>query len=93
MAKKIPVQCNSERCLVLRQQYALKMLGLMAKGKRIVNVDESWINEANYPRRLWCPGKSTATVTMKTVTPRLSLIAALDTDGRAWFSLTQANTD
>ena len=29
MAKKIPVQCNTERCLVLRQQYALKMLPLL----------------------------------------------------------------
>ena len=27
------------------------------------------------------------------MTPRLSLIAALDTEGRVYFSLTQANTD
>ena len=27
------------------------------------------------------------------MTPRLSLIGALDTDGRIWCSLTQANTD
>ena len=31
MAKKIPVQCNTERCLVLRQQYALAMLPLLVE--------------------------------------------------------------
>ena len=29
MAKKIPVQCNTERCLVLRQQYAMAMIPLL----------------------------------------------------------------
>ena len=42
---------------------------------------------------MWCPGDSAATVTQRTVTTRLSLIAALDTDGRVYFALTQANTD
>ena len=27
--KKIPIQANSNRCLVLRQQYALKMIELL----------------------------------------------------------------
>ncbi len=27
--QKVPIQGNSERCLVLRQQYALKMLPLL----------------------------------------------------------------
>ena len=27
--KKVPIQANSERCLILRQQYALKMIGLL----------------------------------------------------------------
>ena len=40
----VTVQGNSERCLVLRQQYALKMLPLLESGKRIINVDESWLN-------------------------------------------------
>ncbi len=28
-AKPLPVQCNSERCRVLRQQYALKIMPLL----------------------------------------------------------------
>ena len=42
---------------------------------------------------MWAPADAKFTVTDKQVTPRLSLIAALDTDGRIWCSLTQANTD
>jgi hypothetical protein len=42
MAKKIPVQANHKRCLILRQQYALVILPLLEKGTRILNIDESW---------------------------------------------------
>ena len=63
MAKPIPIQCNSERCLVLRQQYAIKMLPLLRSGKVILNIDESWINTTSYIRKIWCPVGSPATVT------------------------------
>ena len=44
-------------------------------------------------RRLWAPADAAATVTDKQVSPRISLLVALDTDGRIWCALTQANTD
>ena len=91
--KKIPVQANSERCLVLRQQYALKMLLHLSKGKRVINVDESWISETDFSRRMWCPVTAAATVTERAVIPRLALLAALDTDGQVYFALTHAVTD
>ena len=50
IAKKIPLQGNSQRCLVLRKEYALKMIELMEKKCNIINVDESWINEVNFTR-------------------------------------------
>ena len=31
--------------MVIRQQYALKMLELLRERKRIINIDESWLNE------------------------------------------------
>ena len=31
--RKVPVQANLDRCLVLRQQYALAMLSLLGSGK------------------------------------------------------------
>ena len=41
--RKKGLQTNSSRCLVLRQQYAYVMLDLLQKGKRVINVDETWI--------------------------------------------------
>ena len=84
ISKNIPTQANRQRCLVLRQQYAVKMLELMREGKRIINIDESWFNETNFTRQIWCPANSTATVPLAPVTHRLSLIAALDTEGRIY---------
>jgi len=62
IAKKVPIQCNSERCLVLRQQYALKMLELLGGKDRCINIDESWLNETNFTRKMWCPGDAAATM-------------------------------
>ena len=44
VAKKVPVQANEMRCLVLRQQYAIAMLSLLQNGTRILNIDETWLN-------------------------------------------------
>ena len=46
--KRIPFKGNSERSLVVRQQCAKKLLELLDQGCRIVNVDESWINEVDF---------------------------------------------
>ena len=69
------------------------MLEALASGKKVINVDESWLNQTRFLRRIWAPTDAAGTFTDKQVAPRLSLIAALDTEGRIWFSLTQANTD
>ena len=87
-ARSVPIQANSERCLVLRQQYALKMLPLLESGRRIINLDESWLNQTRFIRRIWVPADAAGTFTDKQVSPRISLIAALDTDGKIWCALT-----
>ena len=69
------------------------MLELLINNKRVINVDESWINETNFTRMMWCPTTSTSTIKLSAVTPRLALIAALDTDGQVYFALTHSNTD
>ena len=46
--KRIPFKGNSERSLVVRQQSAKKLLELLEQGCRIVNIDESWINEVDF---------------------------------------------
>ena len=85
-------EANTERCLVLRQQFAIKLLLLMRDGKRIYNIDESWIDKLNFTRRHWhqkfYPKKA-----LKAVAPRVSLIACVGSDGSAYYCLTQVNTD
>lgn len=93
MAKKVPRQGNTERCLVLRQQYALTILPLLEQRRRVINVDETWLNDTTFYRRLWYPKHEACTMPMRAVSPRISVIAAIDTDGHVWFALTQANTD
>ena len=39
VSRIVPVQSNSERCFVLRQQYAMKMIALLESGRQIINVD------------------------------------------------------
>ena len=89
----VPIQSNLPRCLVLRQQFALRMIPLLESGRRIINVDESWLNSTRFVSRSLIPTDSPGTYTDKQVQPRISLIVALDTDGRLWCALTQANTD
>ena len=94
-ASTIPVQANSERCLVLRQQYALKILPMLEKSNshRIINVDESWLNQTRFVCRLWVPTDAADSVSDKQVQLRISQIIALDTEDKMWCALMQANTD
>ena len=92
-ARKVPIQGNSERCLVLRQQYAKVMLGELEQGRRVINVDESWLNESSFYRKIWASKSQPATYSLRNVSPRISLIAAIDNEGNAWYALNQSNTD
>ena len=69
------------------------MLPLLEKGIRILNIDESWLNETSYTNKVWCAPGSPATIKTKPISYRIALIAALDTEGCIYYSLTQANTD
>ena len=69
------------------------MLPLLKSGKRIINVDETWINETNFSRKIWCRPDSPGTEPVRAVSPSLSMIASLDTDGRVYFSLSHATTE
>ena len=92
-AKKLHVNANSPKVMVQRQQYAIKMLELLEQGTRIINIDETWLNETSFIRNVWTDKKGFGNTRLNTVAPRLSMIAALDTDGKVWFSLSHAATD
>ena len=77
----------------MRQQYALKLIELLQKGKRIINIDESFLNEHDYQRRIWRPRGENNSMPIRTMTPRISVFVALDNFGEVHMSLSQDNTD
>ena len=69
------------------------MLELLSSGRRILNIDETWLNQTDFRHMKWRPRNETNSVPHRQMAPRISVIAAVDTDGRAYFTLTQVNTD
>ena len=47
----------------------------------------------DFRRMKWRPRGSTNSISRKLVVPRISMIVALDTDGRVFLSLVQANSN
>ena len=72
---------NSDRSLVLRMKFAKMMLPLLASGKRVINIDESSIPFLDFRRHKWCPIGQRNTVLKKDLSPKVNLIAAVDTCG------------
>ena len=79
---------NNPRSLVLRQQYAKIMIPLLLEGKRVINIDESSVPFMDYRRAKWAKRGTKNTFARKELTPKVNMIAALDTGGRVYVSLT-----
>ena len=90
---KGPIYLNSTRNLVLRQQGAMKVLEAINRGKVLINIDETWINESDFRRMKWRAYGETNIVQSVSLTPRVTLIAAVDTLGNVYLTLTQANSN
>jgi hypothetical protein len=59
----------------------------------VINIDQTWLNDLNFHRRCWAATAQRNTRDGNPVTPRLSMLMAIDTDGNLYCSLTQVNTD
>jgi len=56
---QLAVHANSAKSLILRQQWAIRMLKLWQKRKNILTIDETWLNFSDMRRRKWqVPGTS-----------------------------------
>ena len=71
----------------------MKLLELLQDGKRILNIDESWLTSTNFKRCKWRQHGSTNSMPAKTVSHRIAVIAAMDTEGDVYVALNQVNTD
>lgn len=47
--QKVPLHLNSDRNIILRQQWAIKYLELV-NNYTFLNIDESWLSESNFLR-------------------------------------------
>ena len=62
-------------------------------GKRILTLDETWFGETNYKRKCWFEAQEPPSMINNVFQPRITLIAAVDNFGDAYFSLLQANNN
>ena len=93
LIRKIPYLGNHNRCLMLRQLYAKFMLRKLAAGVRIINVDQTWINDMFLTRRKWRMRGKVNSWAEKPVNPRIAVQMAVCTDGKLYYAMTQVNTD
>ena len=91
--KRVPFAGNSERSKVLRSLYAQKMLTVYQSGKRVINVDESWIPHADFRQRRWKRRGMANSAQDKTLSQKINIITAMSSDGEVWIALTTCNTD
>ena len=91
--KRVPFQGNSERCKVLRSLYAQKMLPIYETSQRVINIDESWLNEADFRGRRWKGRGMLNTASDKVFSQKINIIAAIASDGNMWMSLTTCSTN
>ena len=65
----------------------------MQKGTRILNIDETWLNYGDMRHMKWRKRGQTNSVSDKQIIPRISVIAAISTEGETYLSLSTALTD
>ena len=55
----VSVHANSQKNLVLRQQFALRFIEALERKQVIINVDETWLGMTDFRRRKWrAPGST-----------------------------------
>ena len=84
---------NSTRNLVCRQRFALKMIEVLTSGKRILNLDQTWLGMMDFRRMKWRVKGSTNSVPQLMMLPRISMFLVLSTEGQVYLSLFQANSN
>jgi hypothetical protein len=71
----------------------LKLLEVLANGYKVINIDETFITETFFTRRKWHRRGQSNSVGVKSVTPRINLITAIDNFGQVYHSMLQVNGD
>ena len=86
-------QDNSQRCLVLRQQFSHRLLNWAAAKPRLINIDETWLNMCDFRRDAWISRLGSKSIAKLSNNPRIALIVALDNHGELYWAMNQINTN
>ena len=65
------------------------MIEILKSDNVVINIDESSFIEADFRRQKWRKKGETNSVSVKEISPRINVIAAIDLEGRVYFSVTQ----
>ena len=69
------------------------MLSVLAQNKRIINVDETPIGHTCFIQRAWVPREGLKYQAQQIIWPRITMIAPVDTYGKVYYALLQANSN
>ena len=69
------------------------MVNLLNQGKRIINIDESWLGMTDFRRMKWVFKDQSTSMIQLQVVPRISMIVGLDSMGAVYLSLLQSNNN
>ena len=64
------------------------MIEILKTDTVVINIDESSFIEADFRRQKWRKKGETNSVSVKEISPRINVIAAIDSEGRVYFSVT-----
>ena len=85
--KKVSYQGNSDKNMLHRQQFVYVFNNIDLKRKTIINIDETWLGMTDFRQMHWTFPGLPSSVPKKLMSPRVSMIAALDTSGRVFLSI------
>ncbi len=68
--------------------YAKKMLAILKDGKRVINIDETWLPQTDFRNRKWAARGSKNSQPVSEMLSKANAIVGVDTRGKVYFSLT-----
>ena len=89
----VPLKANSDRNLILRQRWAMKVIENDHKGRVYLNIDETWLGMCDFRRQKWRVRGTNNSVPAFSLAPRVTMLVAADSLGNVYFSLSQSNSN
>ena len=90
--RKYKIDVNTHDYKLKRYYFAKFILQKLNQKKKLVFYDETWFDKFNYIRYEWTDRGEPARGLEKPACPRITVVAAVDSDGNKYASITQSNS-